>query len=116
LFCDKNQLTNLDIRKNTALNSFLWNLGNANLKTICITPSQVTKIGKSVTHNWDTREDVQYSTICDEILTSVQDEQQTKASVINAFNLQGVEIPINTKNQLIILLYDNGQTQKVFVD
>ena len=115
LACGSNQLTNLDVRNNTAISKFYWN-NNPKLKVVCINTDQVHYTLEPNNWSWSKDANVQYSTTC-EMVTAIQTETPiTAAKVIKAYNLQGVEVSINTKNQIVILLYDNGQTQKVFVD
>lgn len=107
LICFSNQLTSLDVSKNTSLTTF-WGNSNPFLKIICVNENQNTS-------NWIKDDTAEFSTTCSPI-TSTPTTQQIKSTIIKAYNLQGIEVPIDTKNQFIILLYDNGQTKKVFVD
>ena len=44
-----------------------------------------------------------------------QFQQNTKLEPIKAYNLLGKEVPLNTKNEIIILVYKNGITKKVLI-
>ena len=77
---------------------------NPSLKTICINANQNT-------NNWSKDNTATYSTNC--IITSLSNQLQETATIVKAYNLQGIEVPTDTKDELIILLYSNGKTEKV---
>ena len=104
--CFNNQLTNLDVTQNTALTRLDCNVNQ--ITTICVNANQ----DKST---WNKDAITQYSTTCD-IITSTESQINNTTTIIKAYNLQGREVPTNTTGELIILLYDNGKTEKVFND
>jgi Leucine-rich repeat (LRR) protein len=102
LYCSSNKLTNLDVSKNTALKT-LTCISNLNLTTICM----------NVFHNtftWQKDATASYSTNC---ITGVESGVEEEATVLKAYNLQGIEVPLDTQDQVIILLYSNGKREKV---
>lgn len=105
--CSNNKFTKLDISKNNNITSFNA-LRNPSLSTICINPNQDTS-------KWNKDTNTQYSTDC-EVITSTQSKVNYDDTILKAYNLQGREVPKNTTGELIILLYDNGKTEKVFND
>ena len=74
-------------------------------KKICINSNHDTS-------NWEKDATATYSTTC-EVITTLNESTNNNLVVIKAYNLQGVEVPIDTKDELIILLYNNGKTEKV---
>ncbi len=48
------------------------------------------------------------------VLSVFENEGTTRKHIVKAYNFQGVEVPVETKGQMIILLYSDGTTQKIF--
>lgn len=107
LNCSSTKLTNLDVSKNTDLVTLLCS-NNPILQVICVNSNQDTT-------SWKKDAIAKYSTTCDPI-SSTESQINNTTIIIKAYNLQGREVPTNTTGELIILLYDNGKTEKVFND
>lgn len=107
LHCQGNEFTNLDLRNLKNLIFFKCQQ-NPNLKMICIPDRDTTNYQKDDSAIW--------SKTCEPIdVNSIQDMISIdNATVVKAYNLQGKEVSTATKEELIILLYSNGMTQKVF--
>ena len=54
-------------------------------------------------------------TKCPDPLSITETQSTEKAQILKAYNLQGQEVPVNTKGEVIILLYDNGTREKTYV-
>ncbi len=109
LNCSNNKLINLDVTKNESLLK-LSCIENSELSTIC-----VHSIANVINGEFYKDLNAIWSEKC--VITSLTDsERVTNLKIVKAYNLQGKEININTKNELIILLYENGITEKVFRD
>lgn len=103
LYCINNALTKLDVSTNLNLTN-LVSINNQ-IDIICVNSSQNTS-------DWIKDNTSNYSTNCD-ITTSLLNYNQHSSAVVKAYNLQGVEVPIDTKNELIILFYNDGKTEKI---
>lgn len=105
LFIKNNKLNSLDLRGIANL-GFLDCSGNQALETICLDPTQ------EETSSWSKDKWTEYSTTCS-ILTGSESFTKSESKIIKAYNLQGLEIPVDTKDEVIILQYDNGTRTKV---
>ena len=104
--CERNNLMTLDVSNNLKLIS-LECYSNSPLTKICISPSHNTS-------TWGKPYDATWSTTCGPL--AFQEIQTTEKTIIlKAYNLQGQEVPKSTKGEVIILLYDNGVREKIFV-
>lgn len=53
---------------------------------------------------------------CAEIITNINEENTaSQKTAIKAFNITGQEIPLKSRNQIMILLYDDGTYEKTFI-
>ncbi len=99
-------ITNLNLTHNTNL-SYLKCDNTDNLTTIYVPSIAAAESNENFIKDQDD--------IWTEIVLSVfENEVTTRKHIIKAYNLQGTEVPINTKGQLIILLYSDGTTHKFF--
>lgn len=104
LFCGYNQLTSLDVSK---LKLIAFNsTQNLNLKTICIYSGQNTA-------TWQKDKTTFYSTTCKTITAIEEDFLVSTAVPIAAYNLNMQEVPLDSKNQLLIIRYSDGTVKKV---
>lgn len=130
LYCDDNQLTNINLSKNTALKIFhctnnklshldltqntslgeFYCQGNVNLSNVCLSSLSLVKGWGWVKDNTTT-----YSETCTIVATTKYTDNSTR-TIIKTYDLQGQEISINTKNKIIILLYEDGTIEKIFQD
>lgn len=104
LSCTNNKLTKLDVSQCNNLN-YLDCSQNSTLPIIYV--SSVDKANnqfiKDNEAEWKERN-----------INGISTHYSENSIVIKAYNLQGKEVSINTKNELIILLHNNGKTEKVF--
>lgn len=47
------------------------------------------------------------------LITITLNPNSVTAKIIKVYNINGNEVPLDTKNELIILLYNNGYKKKV---
>ena len=53
---------------------------------------------------------------CAEIITNIKNENTlSQKTAIKAFNITGQEIPLKSRNQIIIILFDDGTYEKTFI-
>ena len=71
-------------------------------------------ISNSNTSGWQKDSEAEWSTTCDPLAIS-ETRSKELGKVIKAYNLQGQEISLNTKREVIILLYDNGTREKTYI-
>lgn len=108
--CHANNLLSLNASTCTNLVS-LYCYNNGSLSTICV-PNAVSaeasgSFVKDALANW--------SDVCGAGAPEARLDQSLSATtVIKAYNTQGREVAIDTKGEMIILLYNDGTTQKVF--
>ncbi len=105
-FISDNPLTIIDISKNINIQLFFaYSISNL---TVCVNKQQDT-----TSTAWFIDHTSNYSTTCASELGVDENFSNAKYKIVKAYNLQGIEVPINTQNELIILLYSNGFSQKV---
>jgi hypothetical protein len=108
LNCSNNNLAELDLRNSTSLEKVQCKQ-NPLLKTICVWNISY------VTNNPSFEKDntAEWSENC--LINGISDlKNEENTTIIKAFNLQGIEIPVNSKDQIMILLYSNGKREKVY--
>ena len=121
LLRDCNYLSKLDISR--CPNLFYFDCRNTpELDTICISQIHLEErqVYDETFGEYITRKTTLYGDFYDEFivcnpLTQISDYRSDDDSktIFKAYNLQGIEIPVDTKNETIILLYDNGKTEKI---
>lgn len=108
LDCSENKLTSLDVSKQTEL-IYLHCDKNPNLPVVYVyslaQATTNTDFVKDETTNW-----------IEPTITSTNEFVSEKSKILKAYNTQGREVSIDTKGELIILLYSDGTTEKVFQD
>ncbi len=104
LWCDNNSLPSLNVSGLTSLTELYC---YSNLKEICVATT-------SNTSKWKKDASAQWSTTC-KPLALAETQSTEKEEVIKAYNFQGQEVPLDTKGEVIILLYDNGLREKTYV-
>ena len=65
------------------------------------------------TTNWLKDASASWSTGCTVGLEEKVAEQGL--TILKAYNLQGQEVPVDTRGEVIILLYDNGTREKTYI-
>lgn len=127
LECAYSDLESIDLSNNTFLqeldfyNSNLQSLDVSKLKYLYeldvrdnndLTEVCVESLIRTI--DWRKSDDTEWKVCNDDILTDLYNTTNFSKTVVKAYNLQGREVPTNTTGELIILLYDDGQTERVF--
>lgn len=108
LYLSDNELTSLDLTSLPNLEK-VDVTNNPQLTTIYVNSSSDANASpsfvKDVAAEWKERT----------VLFFEESDVNVFAKVVKAYTLHGQEVPVNTKGQIIILLYDNGLREKAYI-